>query len=191
VATDLSRSHDSGSGPNHRSTREQPERNGDVAPSSGASARQAPAKKTTAAKKATAAKQTTAAKKANAAKSAAVVLRRDKPPTDRLDFDDRHDTRATENPEAAKLYAELRRQKRRDDWHRLSMGLVATVVLTAAYLAGFVLLVTAVKALNPWQAAQIVGLAFPAAGGGLAGLAGARALTQGYRRRRGRGAGST
>jgi hypothetical protein len=53
-----------------------------------------------------------------------LVLRPDIPPVSQLDFDDRHDTRATESEEMAQRYADLRKDRRRNDWHYLAMGLV-------------------------------------------------------------------
>jgi hypothetical protein len=107
-----------------------------------------------------------------------LVLRSETPPADQLDFDDRHDTRATESIEAAQRYRDLHKDRRRDDWHRLAMSLVGFTVLVMVYLAGFIVVSRLLPNLSPWLVAKIVGLAFVAAGGGvLARLAG-RVLRQ-------------
>jgi hypothetical protein len=124
---------------------------------------------------------------AKAGQSGALVLRSDDPPVDQLDFDDRHDTRATESEEMAQRYAELRKDRRRDDWHYLAMGLVVFVVGVAVYLAGFVVVSRLSPHLSPRQVTQIVGLACVAAGGGVAVRSAGRALKRRYARQRGRG----
>ena len=128
---------------------------------------------------------------AKAGQSEALVLRSDNPPVDQLDFDDRHDTRATESEEMARRYAGLRKDRRRDDWHYLTMGLVVFVVGVAVYLAGFVVMSRLLPHLSPRQVTQIVGLACVAAGGGVAVRSAGRALKQRYARPRGRGPKST
>jgi hypothetical protein len=105
-----------------------------------------------------------------------VILRQDKPPVDQLDFDDRHDTRATMSEEMSQRYAFLRRDRRRDDWHYLAMGLVVFVVGVAVYLAGYIVVLLQAPHLNQRQAAQIAGLAFVAAGGGVAARSSVRTL---------------
>jgi hypothetical protein len=119
--------------------------------------------------------------------SGALVLRFDSPPVDQLDYDDRHDTRATESEAMARRYAELRKDRRRDDWHYLAMGLVVFVVGVAVYLAGFVVVSRLFPHLSARQVTQIVGLACVAAGGGVAVRSAGRALKQRYARQRGRG----
>jgi hypothetical protein len=96
-----------------------------------------------------------------------LVLRSEKPPVDQLDFDDRHDTRATESKELAERYAALRRDRRRSDWHYLAMNLVGFVVVAAVCLAGFVVLSRLLPHLNSRLAMQAVGLASVIAGGGV------------------------
>jgi hypothetical protein len=128
---------------------------------------------------------------AKAGQSQALVLRSDNPPVDQLDFDDRHDTRATESEEMARRYAGLRKDRRKDDWHYLAMGLVVFVAGVAVYLAGFVAVLRLFPHLSPRQATQIVGLACVAAGGGVAVRSAGRALKQRYARPRGRGSKST
>jgi hypothetical protein len=128
---------------------------------------------------------------AEAGQSRALVLRSDNPPVDQLDFDDRHDTRATESEEMARRYAGLRKDRRKDDWHYLAMGLVVFVAGVAVYLAGFVAVLRLFPHLSPRQATQIVGLACVAAGGGVAVRSAGRALKQRYARPRGRGSKST
>lgn len=127
------------------------------------------------------------AKNAASAKKAdqSVVLRSGKAPVDQLDFDDRHDTRATESKEMAQRYIELRKDRRKNDWHYMAMELVVFVVKVAVYLAGFVLVLRLFPHLNPWQVAEIVGLACIAGGGGMAVRSARRAFKQRYRRRRG------
>ena len=118
--------------------------------------------------------------------SETMVLRPGNPPIDQLDFDDRHDTRATQSDELARRYRELRKDRRRDDWHKLATGLVGFVVLAAVYLAGFIVVSRLLPHLGPWSAARIVGLAFVAAGGGVAALSAGRILKQRTARRRDR-----
>lgn len=101
-------------------------------------------------------------------KSGTLVLRSGTPPADQLDFDDRHDTRATESDELARRYSDLHKDRRRDDWHKLAMSLVGFAILTVMYLAGFIVVSRLLPHLGPWFAAKIVGLAFVAAGGGVA-----------------------
>lgn len=97
-----------------------------------------------------------------------LVLRSGTPPVDQLDFDDRHDTRATESDELARRYSALHKDRRKDDWHKLAMGLVGFAVLAVLYIAGFIVVSRLLPHLGPWLAAKIVGLAFIAAGGGVA-----------------------
>lgn len=115
-----------------------------------------------------------------------LVLRPNIPPVSQLDFDDRHDTRATESEEMAQRYADLRKDRRRNDWHYLAMGLVVFVVGVAVYLAGFVLMSRLLPQLNLSQVTQIVGLAFIVSGGGIAVRAVGRTLNQRYVRPRDR-----
>jgi hypothetical protein len=114
-----------------------------------------------------------------------------RPPVNQLDFDDRHDTRATESDEMAQRYAELRKDRRRNDWHYLAMGLVVFVVGVAVYLAGFVLVSRLLPHLDPRQVTQIVGLACIAGGGGVLVRSAGRALKRRYDRRRGQASDST
>lgn len=97
-----------------------------------------------------------------------LILRSGNPPVDQLDFDDRHDTRATESDALARRYSDLHKDRRRDDWHKLAMSLVGFAVLTIVYIAGFIIVSRLLPHLGPWLAAKIVGLAFVAAGGGVA-----------------------
>jgi hypothetical protein len=112
------------------------------------------------------------------AASVAPVLRSNQPPATQLDYDDRHDTRATESDDMARRYADLRKDRRKSDWHYLAMGLVSLVVAVAVYLAGFIVMSHLLPHLTPHEAMQVVGLAFLAAGGGLGALAGVRALAR-------------
>jgi hypothetical protein len=98
----------------------------------------------------------------------ALVLRSGVAPVGQLDFDDRHDTRATASDDLARRYQALRADRRRDEWHRLATGVIAFAALVALYLAGFIVLSRVLPYLDPWLAAKIVGLAFVAAGGGVA-----------------------
>jgi hypothetical protein len=100
--------------------------------------------------------------------SATLVLRSELPPADQLDYDDRHDTRATESDALARRYGDLRRDRRRDDWHKLAMALIGFIVLTVMYLAGFIVVSRLLPHLGPGLAAKIVALAFVAASGGAA-----------------------
>jgi hypothetical protein len=118
--------------------------------------------------------------------SEARVLRPEQPPADQLDFDDRHDTRATESDELARRYAALRQDRRRTDWHHLAMGVIVFVVGVTVYLGGFVVVSRLLPNLSPRLAIQVVGIAFAAAGGGVAARAAGQALTSRLRRR-GRG----
>jgi hypothetical protein len=102
------------------------------------------------------------------AESGTLVLRSGTPPVDQLDFDDRHDTRATESDELARRYTDLRKDRRRDDWHKLVMGLVGFATLAVLYIVGFIVVLRLLPHLGPSLAAKIVGLAFIAAGGGVA-----------------------
>jgi len=97
-----------------------------------------------------------------------LVLRSKKPPVSQLDFDDRHDTRSTHSDEMAQRYAELRKDRRRSDWHNLAMSLTAFIVGVTVYLTGFVVVSRQLPHLSPRLIAQIVGLAAAAAGGGVA-----------------------
>lgn len=115
----------------------------------------------------------------------ALVLRSKKPPVNQLDFDDRHDTRATHSDEMAQRYAELRKDRRRSDWHNLAMSLIAFIVGVAVYLTGFVVVSRQLPHLSPRLIAQIVGLAVAAAGGGVAFRLAARALKRRHARLRG------
>ena len=83
-------------------------------------------------------------------------------------------------------YAEVDKNVRRDDWHYLIMSLVVFVVGVTVYVAGFVVLSRLDPHLNPRQVAQTVGLAFAAAGGGVAVRLAGRALKQLYARPSGR-----
>jgi hypothetical protein len=173
-----------------------------------------PVKNTTPAKKATAAKNTTAAKKTTPTKSTgpgqegyasqerrvaakkssqsvARVLRSDTPPVNQLDFDDRHDTRATESKVMGQRYAGLHKERRKNDWHYLAMSLVVFMVGVTMYLASFVLLSWLLPGLQPRQVTEIVGLACLAGGGGVAVRSAGRALKQRYGHRRGQASDST
>jgi hypothetical protein len=119
--------------------------------------------------------------------SKAPVLRPDKPPVDQLDFDDRHDTRATESDEMVKRYAELHKDRRRNDWHHLAMGLVVFIVGVTVYLVDFVVVSQLLPHLNPRLVTQIVGLAFIAAGGGVAVRSAGQALKRRYASHRSEG----
>jgi hypothetical protein len=127
----------------------------------------------------------------NARQGRAVVLRPDSPPVDELDFRDKHDTRATESDEMAQRYAELRKDRRRDDWHYLVTGLAAFVVGVILWIASYVVMSRLNPHLNSRQVAQIVGLAFAAAGGGVVIRSAGRALRQRYARPRDQGPKST
>jgi hypothetical protein len=85
----------------------------------------------------------------------------------------------------AQRYAGLRKDHRRNDWHYLAMGLVVFVVGVAVYLDAFVVVSRLLPHLTPRQVTQIVGLAFVAAGGGVAVRSAGRALKQRYPRPRG------
>jgi hypothetical protein len=113
---------------------------------------------------------------AKAEKSRELVLRSKQPPVDQLDFDDRHDTRATESEEMAQRYAGLRKERRKNDWHYLAMGLVVFVVGVVVYLAGLIVVARLLPQLSAREATQTVGLAFVAAGGGVAVRSVGRAL---------------
>jgi hypothetical protein len=102
------------------------------------------------------------------AEGEALILRSGRPPVDQLDFDDRHDTRATESDALARRYSDLHKDRRRDDWHKLVMSLVGFSVLATIYIAGFIVVSRLLPNLSPWLTAKIVGLAFVAAGGGVA-----------------------
>jgi hypothetical protein len=117
--------------------------------------------------------------------SGTLILRSGTPPADQLDFEDRHDTRATESDEMARRYSGLRKDYRRDDWHKLAMSMVGFAVLTAVYLAGFIMVSRLLPHFGPWLAAKIVGLAFVAAGGGAAARSAGRVLKQRTGRPRG------
>lgn len=123
--------------------------------------------------------------------SGTLVLRSGTPPVDQLDFDDRHDTRATESDELAQRYGDLRKNRRRDDWHKLAMSLVGFAVLAVTYLAGFIVVSRLLPHLGPWLAAKIVGLAFAAAGGGVAVRSAGQVLKRRTARPQDRGSTST
>jgi hypothetical protein len=88
--------------------------------------------------------------------------------------------------EMSQRYAFLRRDRRRDDWHYLAMGLVVFVVGVAVYLAGYIVVLRQVPHLGHREAARIAGLAFVAAGGGVAARSGARTLKGRFARARDR-----
>jgi hypothetical protein len=123
--------------------------------------------------------------------SGTLVLRYGTPPVDQLDFDDRHDTRATESDELARRYSDLRKNRRRDDWHKLATGLVGFAVLAVMYLAGFIVVSRLLPHLGPWLAVKIVGLAFVAAGGGVAVRSAGKVLKHRTARPQDRGSKST
>lgn len=102
------------------------------------------------------------------AESGTLVLRSGAPPVNQLDFDDRHDTRATQSDELAHRYSDLRKDRRRDDWHKLTVGLVGFATLVVLYIVSFIVVSRLLPHLGPSLAAKIVGLAFIAAGGGAA-----------------------
>ena len=102
-----------------------------------------------------------------------------------LDFDDRHDTRSTHSDEMAQRYAELRKDRRRSDWHNLAMSLTAFIVGVTVYLTGFVVVSRQLPHLSPRLIAQIVGLAAVAAGGGVAFRLATLALKRRHTRQRG------
>lgn len=116
-----------------------------------------------------------------------LILRSTTPPVDQLDYDDRHDTRATESDELARRYSELRKERRRDDWHKLAMGLIGFAVLAVLYVAGFIVVSRLLPHVDPWLAAKIVGLAFVASGGGAAVRSAGQVLRRRAARPRGRG----
>lgn len=120
-----------------------------------------------------------------------LVLRSSRPPVDQLDFDDRHDTRATGSKKMMQRYATLHKERRRNDWHYLTMGLVMFVVGVAVYLASFALMLWLFPDLNPRLVAEIVGLAYIAGGSGVAARSAGRALKQRYDRGRGQASDST
>jgi hypothetical protein len=120
-----------------------------------------------------------------------LILRSGSPPVDQLDFDDRHDTRATENDALARRYSDLHKNRRRDDWHKLAMSLVGFAVLAIVYIAGFIVISRLLPHLGPWLAAKIVGLAFAAAGGGVAVRSAGQVLRHRTARRQDRGSTST
>jgi hypothetical protein len=115
---------------------------------------------------------------------ATLVLRWADPPANQLDFDDRHDTRATESDAMARRYTWLREGRRTDAWHHLAMSIVVFVVSVMVYLAGFVVVSQLLPRLSPSQVAQVVGVAYVAAGGGIAARAAGRVLTIRFRSQR-------
>ena len=92
------------------------------------------------------------------------VLRPGTPPADQLDFDDRHDTRATESDEMARRYAELRKDQRKGDWHRLAIGLVVFVAGVVVYLAGVLVMSHLLPHSTPRRRRLVRRSASPAAG---------------------------
>lgn len=112
-----------------------------------------------------------------------VLLRSDSPPIDQLDFDDRHDTRATQSEELANRYAALRKDRRRSEWQRLCMNLVAFFASMVLILAGIVSLSLLLPHLEPWSVAQLVLTAYAFASGGIGTLAVMRFLKERYGRR--------
>jgi len=68
----------------------------------------------------------------------------------------------------AQRYAELHKDRRRSDWHCLAMNLIVFVVGVAVYLTGFIVVSRQFPQLSARLVAQIVGLAFAAAGSGVA-----------------------
>jgi hypothetical protein len=84
-------------------------------------------------------------------------------------------------------YARVRKERRKDDWHHLAIGLVIFLAGVAVYLAGTLVMSRLLPHSTPRQATQIVTYAFVAAGGGVAGRSAGRALRQRYARPRGQG----
>jgi hypothetical protein len=82
-------------------------------------------------------------------------------------------------------YAVLRKERRKDDWHRLAMVTVVFVMGVAVYLAGFVVVSRLLPNLSLRQVEGVVGIAFAAAGGGVAARAAGQALTSRFRSRGG------
>jgi hypothetical protein len=150
-----------------------------------------PAKNTMSAKKATlplAKKAGPAQTKKTAPRNPALelVLRADKAPANQLDYDDKHDTRATESEEKSELYAALRKDQRKDEWHRVAMGLTVLVVALVVYLAGFLVVAELHPRYDALLVAKIVALGFALGGGGVIVRSAGRAVKKHYDRRRGK-----
>ena len=104
-----------------------------------------------------------------------LVLRQEEAPANQLDYDDRHDTRATRDTKSVKRYARLHKEKRKDAWARLVQWLVGFLVLFGAYLLAVVVMTRTLPPEMVHQATRIVGAAFLAAGAGVAAVIGGRA----------------
>jgi hypothetical protein len=128
----------------------------------------------------------TQATRVEALLSPAPVLRPESPPADRLDFEDRHATRATESDDLADRYIKLSKDRRKNDWHHFAMTMIGLVVCMAVFLAGFVVVSRLLPHLSTRQVTQVVAIAFVAGGGGVVVRAAGRELTNRFRSR-GRG----
>jgi hypothetical protein len=111
-----------------------------------------------------------------------LVLRRDTPPVDQHDLDDRRDTRATSNEEMLKRYMELERHRIKCDWHRTLQRLTTIAVLMTLYIVAVVALLRSVPQITVQQAMMIAGAAIASSAGGYL----ANQALKRYRQRRSR-----
>lgn len=108
----------------------------------------------------------------------AVVLRATQPPKDHLDFDDRHDTRATESDAMARRYRQLRVERRKDDRHLVLLVLLVLAGGVAVFVLALAGLLALVPVLSAAQAAQIVAIPYGTLMAGLGVRSGAQAIVR-------------
>jgi hypothetical protein len=108
------------------------------------------------------------------------LLRPDNAPANQLDYDDRHDTRATQSREGSELYVLLRKSKRADAWHGVLMRLIELAAAVTVFLAGLVALTKSLPRYDPAGAARFVAMGFALGSCGMA----ARSFKSAVRNRR-------
>jgi hypothetical protein len=89
------------------------------------------------------------------------AVREDKPPTDRLDYDDRHETRATNDDATLSRYLKL-------GWHKAAMRLMTFAGGALLYLFAVVVVLRMIPNATSQEAMTIAGAAVAAGSGGLA-----------------------
>ncbi|MGC5054647.1 hypothetical protein ACLQ2S_24710 [Micromonospora sp. DT48] len=88
-------------------------------------------------------------------------MRENTPPADRLDYDDRHETRATNDDATLRRYIKL-------GWHKVAMRLGTFAGVMLLYLCAVVVALWLIPNATPQEAMKIAGAAVAAGSGGLA-----------------------